>query len=42
MENKIYIIGIGPGSSEYLTKKDCRYSKNQRLYCWKYKSNRFI
>lgn len=21
MENKIYIIGIGPGSSEYLTKK---------------------
>ena len=22
MENKIYIIGIGPGSSEYLTKKD--------------------
>lgn len=28
MENKIYIVGIGPGSSEYLTKKSLDVVKN--------------
>ena len=40
MTGKIYIVGIGPGSSEYLTKKAIDTVKTSDY--WKYKSNRTV
>ena len=43
MTGKIYIVGIGPGSSEYLTKKAIDTVKTSDYTVgWKYKSNRTV